>query len=211
MKLRNLQGQTFGRLTVLHRSNEKGRRVRWACECSCGGMVDVVSDQLVSGKTQSCGCLKKESIASVNFSHGMSKSREYKSWSHAKARCNNPKDPKYPEYGGRGISMCQRWTGSFSEFIKDMGLAPEKHTLDRIDVNGNYEPGNCRWATAKTQGNNTRFNVRLSVGEFNGTLKQFAEHIGANYKRLHKLVRTKGLSVEAAVELMNCRQKISHT
>lgn len=199
MKLKNLQGQTFGRLTVTHRANEKGRRVRWACQCSCGNVAEIVSDQLISGKTQSCGCLKKETIKAVNFSHGMSNTKEYKSWSHAKARCNNKNDPKYPDYGGRGISMCKKWAESFSEFFKDMGPAPKNCTLDRIDVNGNYSPENCRWATPKTQANNTRSNVVCNIDGFCGTLKQFAEQAGVDYKRLHRLVRRKGLSIQEAI------------
>lgn len=200
MILNNLIGKKFGRLIVLERSNDKGRRVKWLCSCDCGGTKEVVSDQLMSGKTKSCGCLKKEAIASVNFSHGMAKSREYKSWSHAKARCNNPNDAKYPLYGARGISMCSEWESSFERFLTDMGCAPVTATLDRIDVNGNYEPSNCRWATVKQQANNTRANIVVSAFGFTGTLKQTAEHFGVDYKMIHARI-TRGMCIESAIKM----------
>lgn len=200
MRLNNLAGNKFGRLTVIKRSNEKGRRVKWLCSCDCGGSKEVVADQLLSGKTQSCGCLKKESIAAVNFSHGMANSREYKSWSHAKARCNNPNDAKFPLYGARGISMCDTWRSSFSSFLLDMGRAPEGHTLDRIDVNGNYEPSNCRWATIKQQGNNTRSNVISEAFGFSGNIKQISERFSVPYKYLHSRIKYYGDTPEQAID-----------
>ena len=199
MRLKDLTGNKYGRLTVINRSNDKGRRVKWFCACDCGGSKEIVSDQLISGKTNSCGCLKKESIAAVNFSHGLCKTREYRSWAHAKARCGNPKDAKFAAYGARGISMCDRWKLSFEVFISDMGRAPAGHTLDRINVNGNYEPSNCRWATLKQQANNTRANVIATAFGFTGTLKQVAEHFAVNYKILHQRINKFGYTVEQAI------------
>ncbi len=199
MRLINLVGNKFGRLTVISRSNEKGRRVKWFCSCECGGFKEIVADQLLSGKTKSCGCLNKESIASVNYSHGSCKTKEYKSWAHAKSRCFSKSNPKFHLYGMRGITMCDEWRNSFSSFIDSMGKAPDGCTLDRIDVNGNYEPSNCRWASIKTQANNTRRNVITTAFGFTGTLKQVSDNFNVDYKRFHYLINRNGYSAEEAI------------
>lgn len=130
-------------------------------ECNCGerfiSMIKLVS----SGEVKSCGCHRRF-IAfqmgknSTKTTHGMSKSREWSSWKMAKQRCFNPKATKYENWGGAGITMCDRWKNSFEAFFEDMGPRPQKTSLDRIDPFGNYEPGNCRWADDRTQGNNTK-------------------------------------------------------
>lgn len=199
MRFIDLTGQTFERLVVVARQPTTGRRIRWLCKCVCGNFKDVCGEGLKSQKIRSCGCLKKESIASVNYLHGLSKSKEYKAWSHAKSRCFNVKNKKYKIYGQRGITMCDSWKNSFEQFYKDMGQAPKNHTLDRIDVNGNYEPSNCRWATAKIQSNNTRTNVYCSVFGISGTLKQISEHFNINYKSLHNLYKNKNISLDQAI------------
>lgn len=132
----------------------------WKCRCSCGAIVDVVVGNLRSGNTKSCGCKKAERIAKARSVHGHNKrgasSREYNSWASMKARCENPTNHKYRIYGARGISICDRWKESFVAFLEDMGQRPPGTSLDRIDVDGNYEPGNCRWADPKTQTSNRR-------------------------------------------------------
>jgi len=154
--------QLFGRLTVivLKDSNKWGERI-WTCRCSCGNLVDVSGSSLREGKTKSCGCLRQEETSKRLLTHGESATTgyttEYKIWSGMKQRCLNPKQTKYTSYGGRGIKICQEWSTSFETFLKDVGRRPSiHHSLDRIDVNGNYEPNNVRWATHAEQQANKR-------------------------------------------------------
>lgn len=146
-------GLRFGRLVttaIVGRAND-GHKV-WECACDCGAVVTRRSNSLSARKTPSCGCAASE----IHSAHGMRSSREYSSWRSAKDRCTNDKCKDFPEYGGRGISMCAEWLDSFECFFSCMGVRPENTTLDRIDVNGNYEPGNCVWATHQQQIRNRR-------------------------------------------------------
>jgi hypothetical protein len=203
MRLKNLVGQRFGRLVVLQRANQPGRRVYWRCQCDCGNLTDVVADTLPSGRTRSCGCLLAEVAGKQSLKHGHSINRkptaEYRAWSHAKGRCYNPADEKYPQYGGRGIQMSEAWRASFDQFYRDMGPRPPGTTLDRRDVNGHYEPGNCRWATAFEQMNNTQRCVHVNWGGARMTLKQAATAAGVPYKSLHRRMKYYGQTLEAAV------------
>jgi hypothetical protein len=122
--------------------------------------------RLTSGHVQSCGCKKLEQawkIAGYGRKHGCRFTRAYKSWSCMRSRCYYLRDKSYGRYGGRGIRVCERWLNSFENFLSDMGHPPPKHTLDRIDVDGDYEPGNCRWATNKEQSRNRRSNVLVTA------------------------------------------------
>lgn len=132
--------------------------------------------------------------------------RTLKSYQHAKSRCFNPNDEKFHAYGGRGVTMCQRWANSFEEFLADMGECPDGLTLDRIDVNGNYEPRNCRWATYSVQVRNKTNNVFVEHEGETLILKDFAARMGVNYKALHARVKYRGQSPkEAAVALSEAR------
>jgi hypothetical protein len=146
--------------------------------------------------TQSCGCLRREVTAARSITHGHQRdrrmTRELKSWTHAKSRCFNPNDPKYPQYGGRGITMCPEWVSDFAAFYAYVGPAPSGHTIDRIDVNGNYEPGNVRWATSAQQSRGRTDNVYVTYKGERMILKDCAARAGVNYKALHRRVRTLG-------------------
>lgn len=135
----------------------------WQCICDCGRIVIVAPSALLAGKRQSCGCTKSKRQSERNTIHGKSKSPVFNSWRGMVDRCTNKNTSHFSHYGGRGISVCDRWR-SFSNFYADMGDRPDGMTLDRIDVNGNYEPCNCRWASKVVQATNQRTNVLLSRG-----------------------------------------------
>jgi hypothetical protein len=182
----DITGQRFGRLTALYMTAKAGRKPRrdqrWLFRCTCGNETEVGKQDVTQGKTVSCGCRHAETSRETgkkNATHGHTRSRkpspEYSSWCAMHKRCGNPNDKHYKDYGGRGITVCQRWN-SFEAFLANMGLKPyPKHTIDRIDPNGNYEPGNCRWATSREQRANTRRNNRLfTIGGRTQTILQWA-------------------------------------
>lgn len=158
-------GHVYGRLTVISRApNDKNRRTCWNCICECGSEIIVMNGNLQTGQTRSCGCYMAEKArkwmtspgAPRTTTHGAWLTPEWYSWSCMKQRVLNPNRKGYKDYGGRGITICPQWRHSFSQFLADMGPRPKGTSLDRIDVDGNYEPGNCRWATRKEQQNNQR-------------------------------------------------------
>jgi hypothetical protein len=151
-----LDGLTFGRLSVRSRVPDGSKDWMWYCDCTCGGAVVATSSNLRSGRTRSCGCLQVESRAKPR-THGKSSMREFQAWYNMKKRCINPSHPSYLSYGGRGISVCPEWLGSFEAFYEHIGPRPSPdHSVDRINNNGNYEPGNVRWATRTQQQRNRR-------------------------------------------------------
>jgi len=160
----DLTGLRFGRLLVLELgpvvvTKAGKKRAQWNCKCDCGNLPTIEAQFLKRGETKSCGCLRIEKIANQLKTHGLKKTHpiEYSAWKRMRSRCNNPNSKDYYLYGGRGISVCSRWDW-FPNFLEDMGLRPSKiHSLDRYPNNcGNYEPGNCRWATPIQQSRNRR-------------------------------------------------------
>ncbi len=186
----DITGQTFGMLVVesRHPDATRGKQARWVCLCECGNRSVVVGSKLRNGHTRSCGCLKAKLAGDRLRTHGRSKSPEHETWARMQSRCNSPSASAYHRYGGRGISVCERWK-SFPNFLADMGPKPSpRHSIERIDSNGNYEPSNCRWATPYEQAQNTARNVYVRVdGEVAAVSAMARKHgipTGAVYQRL---------------------------
>lgn len=164
----DLTGRKFGTLTAMRLAgsrvvgNQGKRFLVWACKCDCGKSVDVIGNKLKTGHVKSCGCATRQMVSATKTRHGENNrvtgmSPEYRAWYAMKTRCGNPKQGSWRSYGGRGIKVCDRWARLFENFLEDMGRKPSpSHSLDRIDVNGNYEPSNCRWATPLEQRLNQR-------------------------------------------------------
>lgn len=174
----DLSNTRFGRLVVKSfvRSARSGRAYTyiWLCSCDCGEVLEVHASNLRTGNTQSCGCLQTD-LATARTIHGHSRkgrpSPTYRSWAHMKTRCLDPASDGYPYYGGRGITLCDRWL-EFANFLADMGEAPPGTEIDRIDNSGNYTPENCRWSTRLVQARNTRKTRTVILG---GKLMAFSE------------------------------------
>lgn len=190
-KFIDLTGQKFGKLTVIKRvENNKLNRVCWLCLCECGNERIVQSISLTKGKCKSCGCDKGQH----NRKYPKGSNKLYKKWLGIKARCYYKNSPRYKDYAGRGIQVCDKWKNDFMSFYNwaiNNGYK-ENLTIDRIDVNGNYEPDNCRWADTKIQANNKRNNHLITYNNETHTLKQWAEIFNIDYKLLHaRIVKLK--------------------
>lgn len=185
---KNIAGQRFGRLIAMARISDGSGNARWRCQCDCGKTKNVFSQKLNSGNTKSCGCLRSEMISQRVTIHGFAKGKkppEYHAWVAMSARCYNQKSPFYRRYGGRGILVCDRWRKSFQSFYDDMGKRPSMgYSVERENRDGDYEPTNCRWATAKVQANNTCRNHLISYDGITLTMAQWSEKIGIPYFRL---------------------------
>lgn len=191
MKAIDVLGKRFGRLVVFGVAETGGHQRLWGCRCDCGTEIAATSTRLINGDTRSCGCLRKESAARQgreNKTHGMRGTPTYRTWAAMVNRCTDSGSPNWIAYGGRGIGVCDRWL-SFENFLEDMGERPEGKSIDRINVNGNYEPGNCQWATAEQQNNNRRTSRHI---EFRGqvkTLAQWAKEVGISSQCLNMRLR----------------------
>lgn len=175
-------GKRFGRLTVI--SVERSQATREAVflvRCDCGTEKTIRALSITKGATQSCGCLATELLSVRMRRHGGVGSAEYNTWLGLRARCKNVAAPQYEHYGGRGIKVCKRWDDSFKAFLADMGPRPSaKHSIDRIDNDGDYEPGNCRWATVSEQRNNMSSNAPITLGERTMNVTDWARELRLN-------------------------------
>jgi hypothetical protein len=179
-------GDRFGRLRVIRLSPIRKCKQRvWVCQCDCGDSKEILAENLKTGASRSCGCIRvemaTEKAKTLSLTHGESHTAaEYHSWSGILARCTNPTDKAYNRYGGRGIKVCDQWRHSYETFLADVGRRPSpKHSIDRFPNNdGNYEPGNVRWATRIEQNRNKRTNRFLTAGEETHVVSEWAELTG---------------------------------
>lgn len=185
-KFKDLTGQAFTRLLVvgyggIQQITKRARESVWHCRCQCGNTLTVPQRYLIGDGTKSCGCL----IGQHKRTHGGTGTPTFKAWGAMFARCNNPKHNSYKDYGGRGIRVCERWQ-RFENFLADMGERPAGKSIDRYpDNNGNYEPGNCRWASAREQSNNRRSSRTLTVNGETRTLAEWERHVGLPAGTVH--------------------------
>ncbi len=197
----DLTGKRYGRLTVLRHVGWHKSVSLWLCKCDCGPDREktVLQSSLLSGNTQSCGCLQKERASKAKKTHGKRWSSEYAIWCQMKNRCLSPKVKGYHNYGGRGIKVCGRWIDSFENFYADMGPRPSpKHSIDRIDNSGDYCPENCEWRTQKQQCRNTRTNRVLEFRGEKRTLIEWSEILGVRRCMIKDRLR-RGWSAEEAL------------
>lgn len=193
-------GVKYGRLTVIKVLDTvtKHQKTIFRCICDCGKEIDVVGTYVKNGITKSCGCFKIDGIRKLSYVHGKVKTPEYNIWCLMKRRCLNPTSASYSYYGGRGITVCDIWKNSFEKFLADMGERPtSKHSIDRIENNGNYEPSNCRWATKKEQAQNKNSNKPVCIDNMLfKTQSDFIKYLGIRKSQFdHRRYQSK-LSIE---------------
>ena len=212
-RFEDLTGRKFGRLTVIERAEDhiqpNGKhQIQWLCKCDCGSEVIVRGSNLKNGNTKSCGCLQKEMTSVLNQLHngslsvrGLSRSKIYVAWCNMKQRCLNENNRQYKYYGGRGIKVCDEWL-EFEQFYcwAMVNGYNDTLTLDRVNVDGNYEPKNCRWVDMKTQQNNTRRNHQITYNGKTQTLAQWSEELNIKYQTLRDRIFRYRWSVERAFE-----------
>lgn len=205
----DLTGQRFGRLIAVECTGSRwGEGRLWRCLCDCGTEVAVTAKSLRRGHTRSCGCLARDVAGARFYKHGASNgggirlaSPEYQTWQGMKDRCYNTNDAGFHNYGARGIAMCGRWRESFDDFLADMGPRPScSHSVDRIDVNGNYEPSNCRWATTKQQSRNRRNNFIITAFGESMVAIDWQARTGVHRETIKSRIRA-GMRPEDAVTL----------
>lgn len=197
----DLTGRVFERLTVIEYAGyeKKSKSSMWRCKCECGKEVTTRRSHLINGDSKSCGCLTRFTGATTT-THGLSSHPVYSSWDHMKRRCNNPKDDAYENYGGRGIKICEEWNNSFEAFYKDMGDTYRKGlTLERKDVNGDYSPENCVWATRVEQQNNRRNTRYITLFGEKIAFSEVARKYNINKATLKHRLDNMGLSPEEAI------------
>lgn len=212
-KFEDLVGKKFGRLTVIKRVEDHiypsgYHRPRWLCLCECGNEVIVQACHLKSGNTTSCGCFHKEKASDANKKHGLYYTRLHKIWIGMKARCYNPNNKRFKNYGARNIKVCDEWKDDFKCFY-DWSMANGydetaeymKCTIDRIDVNDDYKPSNCRWVDIKTQNRNKRNNINITINGESHCLKDWCKILNLNYSTICSRINRSHWSIEKALEI----------
>lgn len=197
MRRKDWTGHKVGRLTVIKEVGKtKNGHYRWYCECECGGNTIVLSDNIRRKHSNSCGCIRIETVVNMNYRHGMSKKRLHNTWCSMLQRCNNEADQSYIHYGGRGIKVCDRWY-IFENFMNDM-LEGYKDTLtlDRVDNEKGYSKDNCRWADMITQGNNKRTNKKYIVDGIEDTMANHARKYKISTSLVHARINRLKWSIE---------------
>lgn len=181
------EGERIGRWTVQAAIQIKAQSSYQLCRCDCGIERFVLVRSLRHGGTQSCGCLSKELAAARKLTHGHARrihgrsgTKAYRTWNHMMSRCTNPRVNNYADYGGRGIKVCERWQ-KFENFLEDMGEPPPRASIDRVDNDGNYEPGNCEWRTPREQSSNRRNNILVTHAGTSLILSEWARVTGISY------------------------------
>lgn len=187
----DLTGKIINGILVIREAKKQGQKRYWRCKCHCGKIKNI-SQNALRKPTKSCGCLQTAHC----YKHGMHKTPENNAWRKMKNRCNNPNNHKFERYGKRGIKVCDRWLHSFENFYSDMGKRPsKKHSLHRLNNDGNYEPSNCVWATAKIQMNNTSQNIKITFHGETLSLSQWSRKLRINRGALFARLR-RGWSAE---------------
>lgn len=202
-KIKDITGQQFGALLVIENVGKDSRgEMIWRCRCECGKETVVTGYKLRSGWTKSCGCLQeKHRREGFNKSHGMTNTKLYVIWQNMKHRCNDPKNIMYKNYGERGIRVCELWMSGFEPFMKwafQSGYS-DGMSIDRIDVDGNYEPSNCRWVTKKQQYLNRTDSHLITAFGKTQTIKEWADESGINYDTIERRINQYGWDAEKAV------------
>lgn len=188
-------GDRFGRWTIIKEISSYKRMRRFQCQCDCGTIKNVFIGSLISGKSKSCGCLAHEQAKFINYKNGLYKTRLHCIWQNMVQRCYNSNRHEYPNYGGRGICMCNEWRNDFKSFY-DWSMShgyADNLSIDRINGSGNYEPSNCRWATISQQNCNLRTNRIIAYNGESKPLSEWSKSLGINYKTLEKRVKKWGI------------------
>lgn len=209
----DLTGQRFGRLTVIKPIDKVGVRHKWLCKCDCGNKTIVIGNNIKNGDTVSCGCYAREKSAERLATHRKTKSRLFHVWQSMKQRCENPHAHAYADYGGRGIKVCDKWSNDFVTFEEwalahgyDENALHGECTLDRIDVNGNYEPSNCRWVDMAQQQNNKRSAVLITYNGRTMSVADWSRETGLSHSAILGRIR-RGWNVEKALTTPPLRHK----
>lgn len=213
----DLSGKRFGRLTVTDtfikvKRKPSGYRTRWLCKCDCGKELYIEQDHLTQGKTQSCGCYRREVTAKGHSTHHKADTRLYNIWLSMKGRCFRESDKAYKWYGARGISVCNEWL-SYEVFYKwamatgyDENAPRGQYTIERIDVNGNYEPNNCKWIAQKDQARNTRKTLKFIINDEEKSLREWCEIYGAPYERVIQRIKAGWNVIDALTKKKGARK-----